>query len=125
VGAIALQWHTKVQYLVDTPMLYLYATLVVKKKVFDRIAPEDRKIMHEVMAKTFTQISMQNRNDNNGARQALQNQGMSFITPTEKDLVQWRQMVRGAVDKMGQEGLYSPKLLEELRAHLKTLRAKP
>ncbi len=125
VGAIALQWHTKVKYLADTPLLYLYATLVVEKKVFDRIAAEDQAIMREVMAKIFAQISVQNRNDNNGARQALQNQGISFIAPTEKDLVQWRQVVRGAVDKMGREGLYSPALLETLRTHLETFRGRP
>ena len=49
-----------------------------------------------------------------------QNQGITLIAPTEKDLIQWRKVVRGAVDKMGREGLYSPALLEELRSHLRS-----
>ena len=32
VAAIALQWHTRVKYLTDTPVFYLYGTLVIKER---------------------------------------------------------------------------------------------
>ena len=32
VGAIALQWHTRIKHLTDIPLLYLYASLVVHEK---------------------------------------------------------------------------------------------
>jgi len=43
VGAVALQWHTQVKYLVDVPFLYLYAVLSVDKKgVFKKYHPKIR-----------------------------------------------------------------------------------
>ncbi len=39
VGAIALQWYTKVDYVTDFPIVYSYAALVVEKKIMDRLSP--------------------------------------------------------------------------------------
>ena len=38
IGALALQWHTHVDYVVDLPLNYLAAMMVVDKKVFDKLS---------------------------------------------------------------------------------------
>jgi TRAP-type C4-dicarboxylate transport system substrate-binding protein len=123
VGAIALQWHTKIKYLADTPLAYLYATLVVKKSAFNRLSKADQEIMRSAMTKAFRKINEQNRIDNAGARKALQEQGITFITPTAEDLTNWRGMMHRETDEMGEQGLFSRKLLKQLRGHLQTFRA--
>ncbi len=123
VGAIALQWHTKINYLADTPLLYLYGTMVVKKSAFTRLSKEDQEVMRNAMAKAFRKINTQNRQDNAAARKALQEQGVVFIKPTGEDLAKWRQVVRNRMDEMGKQGLFSGKLLDQLRAYLQNYRA--
>jgi TRAP-type C4-dicarboxylate transport system substrate-binding protein len=123
VGAIALQWHTRVKYLADTPLLYLYATLVVKKSAFDRLSKEDQEVMRTAMAKAFRKINEQNRKDNAGARKALQEQGITFIAPTAEDLAKWRGLMADKTDEMGEQGLFSRELLKQLRGHLRNYRA--
>jgi TRAP-type C4-dicarboxylate transport system substrate-binding protein len=123
VGAIALQWHTRVKYLADTPLAYLYATLVVKKSAFKRLSKEDQEVMRSAMTRAFRKINKQNRIDNAGARKALQEQGITFITPSAEDLANWRGMMREETDEMGQQGLFSPELLKQLRGHLHSFRA--
>ena len=42
-GAIAFQWHTKIRYLVDLPVLYVIGVLAVNKSAFDKISPTRSK----------------------------------------------------------------------------------
>jgi TRAP-type C4-dicarboxylate transport system substrate-binding protein len=123
VGAIALQWHTRIKYLADTPLLYLYATLVVKKSAFNRLSKTDQEVMRTAMAKAFRKINEQNRKDNTGARKALQEQGITFIKPTAEDLTNWRGIMRKNTDEMAEQGLFSRELLEQIRGHLENFRA--
>lgn len=118
IGAIALQWHTRVKYLADIPLLYLYGTLVVKRKTFEKLSPQDQKTVHDIMSKTFRNISKQNRKDNEGARQALRNQGIKFIVPGDCNGQQWDKIVIKSMDKLIKQGHFSEVMLKMLRGHL-------
>ena len=78
IGAIALQWHTRVEYLTDIPLVYLYATMVVKRKTFEKLSITDQKIVYEVMGRTFNKISQQNRKDNKGCPYCTDKGCMNF-----------------------------------------------
>jgi TRAP-type C4-dicarboxylate transport system substrate-binding protein len=122
VGAIALQWHSRVKYLVDAPLLYLYGTLVIQKSAFDRLSAADQEAVRTALTRAFQKINEQNRSDNEGARTALQQQGIQFIVPNTEDLAHWREMMRSAVDQMGEQGLFSRELLNRVRSLLATFR---
>ncbi len=123
VGAIALQWHSRVKYLVDAPLLYLYGTLVIQKSAFDRLSASDQQAVRTALTRAFQKINEQNRSDNEGARTALQQQGIQFIVPNAQDLAHWREMMRSAVDQMGEQGLFSRELLNRIRSLLATFRS--
>jgi TRAP-type C4-dicarboxylate transport system substrate-binding protein len=118
IGAIALQWHTRVKYLTDMPLLYLYATLVVKRKTFEKLSSADQKIVHEVMSRTFNKISEKNRKDNEAAREALKNQGISFMKPAAKEQKEWSGKVSDAMTELTRQGHFSEAMLQTLRSHL-------
>lgn len=122
VGAIALQWHTRVKYLTDTPLLYLYGTLVIANKALKRVSSADRKQLEQAMSRAFARIGEQGRRDNKQARKALRKQGIKFVTPPEADMAGWRREVRAAVDQMGRQGVFSETLLKKVRAQLATFR---
>ena len=92
IGAIALQWHTQVEYITDVPLVYLYAVLAVEKKSFDKISPADQQLMRDIMGKAFVEIDQLNRKDNVNAMKALQNQGLKLISPSDAQLQQWYKM---------------------------------
>ncbi len=121
-AAIALQWHTQVKYLTDMPLLYLYGMLVIQKRAFQRLSKQDQATVRTIMERAFRKINRQSRQDNISAQKALQRQGIQFTHPSPKDIAQWRTIVDQAVNQMGEEGVYSPEMLEKLRQYLKDLR---
>jgi TRAP-type C4-dicarboxylate transport system substrate-binding protein len=122
-GAIGLQWHTRVRYLTDTPLLYLFGTLVIQDKAFKRLSKADQQSLSQVMKQVFEKISRQNQQDNEQARAALRKQGIQFVQPEASDMQVWRQAVDQAVDEMARQGIYSQQLLEQVRADLEVLRS--
>jgi TRAP-type C4-dicarboxylate transport system substrate-binding protein len=118
IGAIALQWHTKISYVMDEPLAYFSALLVIDKKVFNKLKEEDREIVRSVMSDAFIRINEQNRKDNVAAKQALLNQGIKFIRLSPDSAKEWRQVGDMAVKKLEQQNKYSDKAYDDLMKYL-------
>lgn len=126
IGAISLQWHTRVKYFTDTPVAYFFGMLTVNKKVFDKIDPADQDVIQEVMAKTFADINAQNRLDNQQAREALKNQGIEFVTVSQEMLEYWQRASSDATQTLVKEKLVNPELYKKVQDILTVYRtAKP
>jgi len=122
-GAIALQWHTRVNYLTDIPVLYLYGTLVITEKALNRLPASDREILTEVLEETFRQADINTRKDSYNAWQALQKQGIEIVKPTSDDMKEWRAIVDRAVLQIGEEGTYSQQLYNRIQRYLSDFRS--
>jgi TRAP-type C4-dicarboxylate transport system substrate-binding protein len=103
VGAVALQWHTRIKYLTHTPIIYLYGTLVISEKALKRLTPEDRAIVHRELSRTFDTLNRQSREDEQGALEALRNQGIEFIDPAPEDRRGWEAHARKTIRKVNGE----------------------
>lgn len=110
IGALALQWHTHVGYVVDLPLNYLAAMMIVDKKVFDKLSEPDQAIVREVMGKVYKKIGEQNRVDNIAAREALINQGVKFIKLNDKEKQEWDELGVSVTKDMIQKYDYSKEL---------------
>ncbi len=124
VAAIALQWHTRINYLTDAPIMYLYGALVLRERALKKLSPADRQILGEVMEKTVRQISAQTRRDNRSAREALKKQGIVFITPSKQELAEWKQVIQQSVDEMARRHAFSTELYREIGMLLTGYRAR-
>jgi TRAP-type C4-dicarboxylate transport system substrate-binding protein len=122
MGAIALQWHTRVKHLTYSPLMYLYGSMVVSAEQFNKLNTDDQQIVSEVMGGVFERLNQLNRNDNQSALEALQQQGISFVTPTEVETQRWRASLDSAMQKLLQQGLFDPAILEQLKSHLQQYR---
>ncbi len=89
IGALALQWHTHVDYVVDFPLNYLTAVMIVDKKVFAKLSKEDQKIVREIMINVYKKIDEQNQIDNIAAREALVKQNVKFIKLSDVESKEW------------------------------------
>lgn len=118
VGAIALQWHSRIKYLNTTPILYLYGTLVVTREAFEKLSSSDQAIVNKVMSRIFADLNSQNRQDNLAAMDALKNQGIEVINSSAENIKVWRSGSALAMDKLSQRGVFTPEILTTLRSHL-------
>ncbi|CAA0102755.1 Solute-binding protein [BD1-7 clade bacterium] len=123
IAAIALQWHTQVDYVTDYPLVYFYALLAIDQKAFNRLSAEDQATVRDVMHAAFKKIDKQNRKDNQEAFKALENQGIKVLQPTAEEAADWEAKSAATRDAFMKTGQVKPetyqqmlKLLEEFRA---------
>jgi TRAP-type C4-dicarboxylate transport system substrate-binding protein len=113
-GAIALQWHTKVNYMIDIPVLYVIGVLAVSEKAFNKIKPDDQKIVLEEMGTAFKRLGEINRRDNVGATEALKSQGIQVLTPDAAEIATWKRLSRESIDRIIADGNLDPVLFKEM-----------
>ncbi len=115
IGAIAFQWHTRVNYLTDVPIMYLAGIFAVDQKAFSRISKKDREVVREVVSAAAKRLDKANRADEINAREALGNQGIEFVSALSRDEVQrWRSISSQAISEMRGSGRYSDEMISEI-----------
>jgi len=124
IGAIALQWHTQINYLTDTPLIYLYAVLAIDRKAFDKISPQDQQIVNDVMRRVWKEIDRQNRQDNINAMQALRNQEIQFVKPADPEQLEWKRTASVVPRRMIESGALSRDIVIKLEKYLQDYRMK-
>lgn len=118
IGAIALQWHTKIEYVIDEPLAYFSALLIIDSKVFNKLTEEDRQIVRNIMGEAFNRINQQNREDNVAAKEALKNQGIKFIPLSPDAKKEWREIGELATKSLEKQNRYSDKAYDDLMKYI-------
>lgn len=121
-AAIAFQWHSKMNYMTDTPLSYLIGTLAVQKKVFDTLEIEDQAILREEIGLAFNRLESVNRSDNISATKALAKHGIQFIKPDAAELARWKALSTESIDEMIKDGRVSQSIFDEIQRHLADFR---
>jgi TRAP-type C4-dicarboxylate transport system substrate-binding protein len=124
IGALALQWHTQIKYLMDEPFLYIYGVLAVDRKAFKKISPGDQQTFREIMGEVFKVLDRRNREDNIKAVEALHKQGIEFIKPSPEALKKWRKDASEVPNRLVKAGKLSEEMLDSLENLLKEYRLK-
>ncbi|MBL7178976.1 MAG: TRAP transporter substrate-binding protein DctP [Desulfobacterales bacterium] len=124
IGAIALQWHTQIKYLMDEPFLYIYGVLAVDRDVFEKLSADDQRLLREVMGGVFKELDRLNRKDNVNAMEVLRKQGIEFIKPNAEALKKWYADAEAIPARLIQAGRLSRKMVDTLESLLKDYRSK-
>jgi len=122
-ATIILQWNTGVSYITELPLAYIFAMLIVDKKYFNRIQPDDQVIVREVMERVYTAFDLQGNEDNVKAYQALLGDGMKSVTPDQGQIPEWHAAVRESNHKLAAEGVVDTGLLIEIECYVSAYRA--
>lgn len=122
-ATIILQWNTAVSYITELPLAYIFAMLIVEKKVFDRLQPADQAIVREVMERVYAGFDEQGDADNKAAYKALLENGMASVEPDLGQLDIWHRNVQESNHKLAGEGVISMALLAELECYVSAYRA--
>ena len=124
IGAITLQWHTQIKYLMYEPFMYIYGVLAVDKKAFTKISFEDQAIFRKIMGRIFRDLDRINRQDNVKALEALRNQGIEFVKIPKKSLAKWYQDAESVPKRLIEAGSLSQDMVSTLEDLLKEYRSK-
>jgi TRAP-type C4-dicarboxylate transport system substrate-binding protein len=124
IGALALQWHTQIKYLLDEPFLYIFGMLAVDRDAFFKISPEDQKIFREIMGAVFKALDRRNREDNIKALETLRNQGIEFIRPSAEATKIWLKDASEVPKRLVETDRLSQEMVETLGNLLKEYRTK-
>jgi len=123
IGAIALQWHTQVEYVLDLPIVYIYALLAIDEKAYNKVSEEDQLIVNTIMRETFKKMDTQNRKDNRAAFAALEKQGLKTVSPDESQLSEWKAKGAVAAESFSTQGKIDPELVSKVQSLLSEYRA--
>lgn len=123
VAAIALQWHTQLDHVMDLPMVYVYGLLAVAKRSFDRLEEDDRTVVQRVMGGVVKAVNARSRNDHEQASAALRNQGLAWHETAAAEREEWQRLADVASRRMVDEGFISSARYQEMLGHLEAYRA--
>jgi TRAP-type C4-dicarboxylate transport system substrate-binding protein len=123
-AAIAFQWHTKVRFLTDVPLMYLIGVFALDARAFGRIGAEDQALLRRVAGEAVARLDREGRAGESEAREALRAQGVTFVDPASaEELARWRSISDRAVAELRQGGVYSEALIDRLLALLADYRS--
>ncbi len=122
VGAVILQWYTKVKYVTAFPFAYTLGFMAIDKRAFSRLGDSDQVVVREVMTDVYRNFEEVSKSDNKKAEEALAANGLQFIELDAEMIPQWRQVVAGINERLGEEGVFSAELRKQLLAYLEEYR---
>ncbi len=96
-AAIAFQWHTRINYMIDFPLGYVNGYLIVGKKAFARLRADDQQVVRDVMRDVFRRLDEHSRKDNESALQALRDNGVQVIQLSAAEQQRWREIAARGV----------------------------
>lgn len=123
-AALALQWHSRVKYLTNVPLLYTYGIVAISKKHFAKVPAADQPVVREVLEATFAQMDKDNRIDNIKAFDAIQTQGVALVEPSAAQQAEWKSYAQKATTELIEDGEISVGMAETLQRLLAEFRAK-
>jgi TRAP-type transport system periplasmic protein len=88
LAILALQWHSKVKYLVDFPTAFSIGALLVSDKVWAKIKPDHQQKILSLANKFVTESNQKSMAENGQAKEQLKKMGIQFVSFPQADYQQ-------------------------------------
>lgn len=113
-AALAFQWHTRIKYVADMPLVYVVGTMAIDRRAYKTISIEDQAVIEEIMGRIYKEFDEKGVTDDIAAIKALKSQGIEFIAVDSADMKQWRNTALSVERELARDGIYSEHLFELL-----------
>ena len=121
-GAVILQWHGKIKYIVDLPLTYIPAYVLVDEKAMAKMSPADQALVIRSFNAAMNRIDAANRRENVQALAAMKKGGTTVVTPPPAEAARWREIGVTTTRQLEQQGTFTPAVMASIRKVLATLR---
>jgi TRAP-type C4-dicarboxylate transport system substrate-binding protein len=116
--AVALQWHTRVKYFTNMPLLYAMSFLAIDKRTMGRLSADDQAVMMEVLSETYANMDAQSSIESLDATEALVDIGIKEVDPDEGELDDLLATMSETNLAMAKKGMLSLALYETMQGHI-------
>jgi TRAP-type transport system periplasmic protein len=123
VGALVLQWHTKVKYITELPISYSMGIVAIERDTFSNLDAADQQVLREVMTKFANELNGAAREDNARAHEVLIESGLKSVDVNAADVDEWRRTIEGIYPDLRRRPDIDAQLLDELLALLTQYRS--
>ncbi|MGB5246396.1 MAG: TRAP transporter substrate-binding protein DctP [Woeseia sp.] len=123
VVALALQWHTKVKYVTQLPVLYAMGFMAISDRTFNKVSAEDQQVVRDVMGRIYAEVNAASAKETANAVDALLNIGLQDVEPRAGEFDKISDIMVGTNREMAAKGMFSTELLDEMQALLREYRA--
>ncbi|MEO1203236.1 MAG: TRAP transporter substrate-binding protein DctP [Pseudomonadota bacterium] len=114
IGALVLQWHTKVKYMTELPLAYTLGFMAIDKKAFNKLTSNDQNVVRDVMTRTYANFDRQNLVDNRDARETLLKQKIELVEFDANEIADIRAIVKESNRALGEDGRFSLALYDQM-----------
>ncbi len=122
LGAIALQWFTKVRYISKVPMANVTGALIMSKQRFERMTPGQQTLLLDITRARMIELRRLTRAENERAIQAMTKRGLILSpSPEASELAEMQRLGAKAREKLA--GTLIPReLIERAKRALAKMR---
>jgi len=122
LGAISLQWFTKVKYMMRLPMAVASGGITITRRQFNKISGPDQKVVKEVAVASLRKLTRLSRQDNEKSIKLMQKYGVQMISvPSEAQVAEFRTI--GDLVRRDLTGkLFPRELIQEIMRDLQIFR---
>ncbi len=123
VVALALQWHTRVKYMTQIPVLFAMGFIAIDERVYKKLPPEDQQIVSEVLTRIYAKVNDESQAEGQNAIDALLDVGIEDVKPDPGAFDQIRQLISATIRNMAEQGRFSRELLDRMQQYVDEYRS--
>ncbi len=113
LGIIALQWHTKIKYLVDFPTAYSIGALLISDKVWKKIKLDHQKKIIDIAHRLIREANEKSITESETAKAQLKSSGIEFVSFPDADYKEAASVRSLVIDKLKDKYL-SSKIIQDI-----------
>ncbi len=118
LAIIALQWFTKVKYMMEVSLADAAGAVLISKKMFNKLPPEYQEVLMSNSQKYFTKLMKLSREENQRSIETLKQHGINLVpAPPDREMQSFYEAGKKA-RRMMVPKLYSLELVEEVEQSL-------
>ena len=121
LAAIAFQWYSRIRYMLDVPMVNSTGALLMNKRQFMRLSPEQQKVIREIAREHCRELVRLTRSDNRDAMAVLTESGIELVKPSAAQVAAFRESARKTYEK-SMPDLYPRELFDRVTEILQKIR---
>jgi TRAP-type C4-dicarboxylate transport system substrate-binding protein len=87
LACVALQWHTRVKYMLDFPLANSNGAVLLSKKQFMKLSEEDQQILRKISRNYFSKLTQMSREDNKKSLELIREEGIQFSSIKDKSKI--------------------------------------
>jgi len=122
LACIALQWHTKVKYMLDLPLANSNGAVLLVKSQFEKLDAQQQQILKDISKEYFGKLTKLIREDNIKALDIIRKEGIQLTQVKDKSEIEKYYQAGKVARRMLIGKLYDENFLNQVESDLEQFR---